>query len=92
MQIENESGAFQGKPVDWPGGPGIFESTSVANDQVVALERLGGNGLTWVPVGDNGIATGNSVVAFTLDKSIVRLDMASGTSVYADIKTRRFSP
>ena len=92
MQIENGSGALTGTPIEWPGGPGIFESTSVANDQVVALERLGGNGLTWVPVGDNAIQTGNAVVAFTLDRSMIRLDMASGTSVYADVKTRRFSP
>ena len=92
MQIDNESGVFQGTPIQWPGGPGTFHSTSVFNDQVVALERLGGNGVTWVPVGDLAIITGNGVVDFGLDRCTLRLDMASGTDVFADITTRRYSP
>ena len=89
MLIQNETGAFQSKQVAWPGGPGIFHSTSPINDQVVALERLGGNGLTWVPLGDLAIITGNGMVNFDVEKgAILRADMASGTGVYADIETR----
>lgn len=92
MLIDNETGAFTSKPMNWPGGPGSFHTTSVANDQVVALERLGDNGLTWVIVGDLGLLTGNGIVNFDLGKSTLRLDQASGTQVFADITTRRISP
>ena len=88
MLIDNETGAFVSKEVQWPGGPGLFESTSVANGQVVTIERLGGDGATWVPIGDLMPLTGNGVVNFDLDRCTIRADMASGTLVFADVKTR----
>ena len=89
MLIENETGAFQSKQVAWPGGPGIFHSTSVTGDQVVTLEKLGGNGVTWVPLGDIAMLTGNGMVNFNLEKgAILRADRASGTAVFADVETR----
>ena len=91
MQIDNESGAFIARQIQWPGGPGTFHSTSAGNNQVVTLERLGGDNITWVPVGDLAEATGNSVVDFGLDRCTLRLNMASGNSVFADITTRRYS-
>jgi len=92
MLIDNETGVFQSRRMDWNGGPGLFHVTSTLNNQVVALERLGGNDATWVPVGDLGVLTGNGIVNFDLDKCILRLDQASGTNVFGDITTRRFSP
>lgn len=90
MLIDNGSGILKSGTVEWPGGPGIFESTSVADDQVVRLMRLGGDGITFIPVGAD--AVGNAVVEFSLDKAPIRLDMDSGTDVYADVSTRRYSP
>lgn len=92
MQIDNETGAFTGTPIQWPAGPGLFHSTSVLDDQVVKVERLGGDGVTWVDVGASATITGNGVLNFDLDRCTLRLNMGSGTSVFADITTRRFSP
>lgn len=91
MLIDNESGAFASGGVNWPGGPGLFESTSAGDDQVVDLERLGGDDVTWVSIGDLVPLTGNGVVDFDLDKCVLRANMASGTAVFADVKTRRVS-
>ena len=91
MLIDNESGAFVSGGVAYQGGPGLFESTSAGGDQVVDLERLGGDGVTWVSVGELVPLTGNGVLDFDLDKCIIRANMASGTAVFADIKTRRVS-
>ena len=91
MQIENGSGVLQGSPIEWSAGPGLFHSTSAGDAQVVTLERLGGDGITWIDVGDNAVLTGNGVVIFDLDRCIIRLAMASGTNVFADITTRKYS-
>ena len=91
MLIDNVSGAFDSRGIDYTGGPGLFESTSTADDQVVTLQRLGGDDVTWVDVGDLATIIGNGVVNFNLDKSQIRLSQASGTNVFGDIKTRRIS-
>ena len=92
MLIDNETGAFNSAPMQWPAGPGLFHTTSVLDDQVVTLVRLGGNGVTWVPVGADAQITGNGVLNFDLDRCTLRLNMASGTNVFGDITTRRYSP
>ncbi len=89
MLIDGETGAFISRQIDYPGGPGLVEIAAAADDPVVALERLGGNDLTWVIIEfTNG---DNAVINFTLDKCILRLGQTSGTNVFADIKTRRIS-
>ena len=88
MLIENESGAFQSGAVKWTGGPALFESTSVLGDQVVGIERLGGDGVTWVSIGELMPLTGNGVLNFDLDKGcVIRANQISGTLVFADVKT-----
>lgn len=91
MLIDDVTGAFASEPIKFGGGPGLFEVTSVANNQLVILERLGGDGVTWVTVGDLGELTGNGVINFDLDKCILRLNQESGTSVFGDIRNRRVS-
>lgn len=90
MLIDGETGAFISKQINYPGGPGLVEITAAADDPTVALERLGGNGLTWVVIELTTIS--NTVINIDLDKCILRLDQAAGTNVFADIKTRRISP
>ena len=90
MLIDNVSGAFDSRGIEWPGGPGLFETASASAGQTTELQRLGGDNITWVIVGVS--MEGNVVINFDLDKSTIRLSQASGTNVFADIKSRRFSP
>jgi len=92
MLIDNESGVFRSKAVQWPGGPGLFHVTSVSNSHSVDLERLGSDGVTWVLLSSAFKIAANAVVNFDLDKCTLRADMAAGTDVFADIETRRYSP
>ena len=91
MLINDESGAFISRAIDWPGGPGLIESASGPNDQVLELQRLGPDGVSWSAVAEEVKLVGNAVGNFNLDKSRIRIDMTSGVNVFADVKTRRIS-
>ena len=89
MLIDNVSGAFTSRGVEWPGGPGLYESTSASGTQGNDFERLGPDGVTWILIAKT---TGNVVVNFDFNKSQVRIVQGAGTNVFADVSTRRFSP
>ena len=93
MLLDNISGAFDSRGVEWPGGPGLAEATSVLNNQIVELQRLGGDGVTWVAVSEDVKFSGNAIGNFDVDRgAMLRLSQASGTNVFGDISTTRISP
>jgi len=70
------------QPLAWPGGPGLFD---VTNGAPAVLERLSGDGATWISVGSLASITGNGIIGFDLDKSTIRASGGFDTAFVTNV-------